>query len=51
MADEKKIRFILALVILGSIGVVIWFWQLKRDTDSDNPLLLYGNKDPKQFPR
>ena len=48
MANKKKLRFILVLVILGAIGGGIWFWQSKRDTASDNELLLYGNVDIRQ---
>ena len=48
MANKKKLRFILVLVILGAIGGGIWFWQSKRDRVSDNELLLYGNVDIRQ---
>ncbi len=48
MANKKKLRFILVLVILGAIGGGIWFWQSKRETVSDNELLLYGNVDIRQ---
>jgi HlyD family secretion protein len=48
VANKKKLRFILVLVILGAIGGGIWFWQSKRETVSDNALLLYGNVDIRQ---
>ncbi len=45
---SKKLRFILVIVILGAIGGGTWFWQSKRETVSDNELLLYGNVDIRQ---
>ena len=45
---QKKLRFILVLVILGAIGGGIWFWQSNRYRVSDNELLLYGNVDIRQ---
>jgi HlyD family secretion protein len=48
MSMKQKLRPLVILVILGAIGGGIWFWQSKRDTASDNELLLYGNVDIRQ---
>jgi len=48
MAMKHKLRAAFILVILGTIGGGIWFWQSKDDTVSENELLLYGNVDIRQ---
>jgi HlyD family secretion protein len=48
MANKKKLRFILVLVILGAIGVGFWLWESNRQTDHADALVLYGNVDIRQ---
>jgi len=48
VANKKKLRFILVLVILGAIGVGFWLWGTNRQTEPADALVLYGNVDIRQ---
>ncbi len=48
MANKKKLRFILVLVILGAIGGGFWFLEANRQTGPADTIVLYGNVDIRQ---
>jgi membrane fusion protein YbhG len=44
----KRLKPVLALLIIAAIGVSIWFWHGREEAASRNLLLLYGNVDIRQ---
>lgn len=48
MAIKHRLRALVILAVLCTIGGGIWYWQSKQDIVSDNELLLYFNVDIRQ---